>query len=243
MGKKRGTLIDSCLAWCLLRLFPPSTAIINRRTSPSPWQGLCHPSPLEDAIPFGRRWIGVLLPRMRSLWTESLQREHSGVNRLYVNNSIFSVSVKHSQPQSLSCKTWMLIIIFFVCDVGVGEGALLHHCPLVLRLFMWKKLPNIGLLGPIWNNRYNYNRYRYRLQQLSVIKGLAKLKWNDMLKLILELECGEFVVWDHTIAEQLQFVFFQTVANTSHSVMILKAIWMSLMCNWWSTPSQHLSFL
>lgn len=25
---------------------------------------------------------------------------------------------------------------FFVCDVGVGEGALLHHCPLVLRLFM-----------------------------------------------------------------------------------------------------------
>lgn len=53
--KRRGTLIDSCLAWCLLRLFPPSTAIISRRTSPSPWQGLCHPSPLEDAIPFGRR--------------------------------------------------------------------------------------------------------------------------------------------------------------------------------------------
>lgn len=91
---RRGTLIDSCLAWCLLRLFPPSTAIINRRTSPSPWQGLCHPSPLEDAIPFGRRWIGVPLLRMRSVWTESLQREHSGVNRLNVNNSIFDISVR-----------------------------------------------------------------------------------------------------------------------------------------------------
>lgn len=92
--KRRGTLIDSCLAWCLLRLFPPSTAIINRRTSPSPWQGLCHPSPLEDAIPFGRRWIGVPLLRMRPLWTESLQREHSGVNRHNVNNSISDISVK-----------------------------------------------------------------------------------------------------------------------------------------------------
>lgn len=83
--KRRGAVIDSCLAWCLLRLFPPPTAIISRRTSPSPWQRLCHPSPLEDAIPFGRRWIGVPSPRMRSLWTESLQRERSGVNRLYVN--------------------------------------------------------------------------------------------------------------------------------------------------------------
>lgn len=104
---RRGTLIDSCLAWCLLRLFPPSTAIINRRTSPSPWQGLCHPSPLEDAIPFGRRWIGVPLLRMRSVWTESLQREHSGVNRLNVNNSIFDISVrkkkqKNAPPQSSS---------------------------------------------------------------------------------------------------------------------------------------------
>ncbi len=98
--KRRGTLIDSCLAWCLLRLFPPSTAIISRRTSPSPWQGLCHPSPLEDAIPFGRRWIGVPSPRMRSLWTESLQREHSGVNRLYVNTDISDISVENTPPQS-----------------------------------------------------------------------------------------------------------------------------------------------
>lgn len=87
---RRGAMIDSCLACCPLRLFPPSTAIINRRSSPSPWQRLCHPSPLEDAIPFGRRWIGVPLPCMRSLCTESLQREHSGVNRLNVNNSIIS---------------------------------------------------------------------------------------------------------------------------------------------------------
>ncbi len=97
---RRGTLIDSCLAWCLLRLFPPSTAIISRRTSPSPWQSLCHPSPLEDAIPFGRRWIGVPSPCMRSLWTESLQREHSGVNRLYVNTSISDISAKNMPPHS-----------------------------------------------------------------------------------------------------------------------------------------------
>lgn len=92
--KRRGTLIDSCLAWCLLRLFPPPTAIISRRTSPSPWQRLCHPSPLEDAIPFGRRWIGVPSPCMRSLWTESLQMGHSGVNRLSVNTNISNISVR-----------------------------------------------------------------------------------------------------------------------------------------------------
>lgn len=28
---------------------------------------------------------------MRSVWTESLQGEHSGVNRLNVNNSIFDI--------------------------------------------------------------------------------------------------------------------------------------------------------
>lgn len=96
---RRGALIDSCLARCLLRLFPPSTAIINRRTSPLPWQGLCHPSPLEDAIPFGRRWIGVPLLPMRSVWTESLQREHSGVNRLNVNNSIFDIKKKRREKR------------------------------------------------------------------------------------------------------------------------------------------------
>lgn len=41
--KRRGTLIDSCLAWCLPRLFPPSSAIISRRTSPSPWQATVSP--------------------------------------------------------------------------------------------------------------------------------------------------------------------------------------------------------
>lgn len=86
--KRSGAVIDSCLAHCLLRLFPPSTAIISRRTTPSPWQQLCHPSPLEDAIPFGRRWIGVPSPCMRSLRTESLQRGHRGVNRFCVNTSI-----------------------------------------------------------------------------------------------------------------------------------------------------------
>lgn len=98
--KRRGTLIDSCLAWCLLRLFPPSTAIISWRTSPSPWQGTSHPSPLEDAIPFGRRWIGVPSPRMRSVWTEFLQGEHSGINRLYVNTSITDMSVENTPPHS-----------------------------------------------------------------------------------------------------------------------------------------------
>lgn len=96
---RRGPVIDSCLACCPLRLFPPSTAIINRRSSPSPWQRLCHPSPLEDAIPFGRRWIGVPLPCMRSLCTESLQGEHSGENSLNVNNSIISISVKKKEKK------------------------------------------------------------------------------------------------------------------------------------------------
>lgn len=87
--EKRGTVIDSCLAPCLLRLFPPSTAIISKRTSPSAWQQLRHPSPLEDAIPFGRRWIGVPSPCMRSPWTESLQMGHQEGNRLHVNTSLY----------------------------------------------------------------------------------------------------------------------------------------------------------
>lgn len=118
-------MIDSCLAWCLLRLFPPSTAIINRRTSPSPWQGLCHPSPLEDAFPFGRRWIGVPLLRMRSLWTESLQREHSGVNRLNVNNSISDISVKKpKKPKNATARPAIVGCQFreFVYDSGVGDN-------------------------------------------------------------------------------------------------------------------------
>lgn len=96
--KRRGTLIDSCLAWCLPRLFPPSSAIISRRTSPSPWQRLCHPSPLEDAIPFGRRWIGVPSPHMRSLWIERTQ--WCTVNRLYINTSIVNMPVKNTPPHS-----------------------------------------------------------------------------------------------------------------------------------------------
>lgn len=134
--KRRGTLIDSCLAWCLLRLFPPSTAIISRRTSPSPWQGLCHPSPLEDAIPFGRRWIGVPSPRMRSLWTESLQREHSGVNRLYVNTSISDISVENTLPQSdyRPSDSWVSncgICLWWSC----GRRAHLNHSPPLFKYF------------------------------------------------------------------------------------------------------------
>ena len=126
--KRRGTLIDSCLAWCLLRLFPPSTAIISRRTSPSPWQRLCHPSPLEDAIPFGRRWIGVPSPRMRSLWTESLQREHSGVNRLYVNTSISDI-IATTGPAIVS--DWSIWGICLWCRRG--RSAHLHYCPALFK--------------------------------------------------------------------------------------------------------------
>lgn len=127
--KRRGTLIDSCLAWCLLRLFPPSTAIISRRTSPSPWQGLCHPSPLEDAIPFGRRWIGVPSPRMRSVWTESLQREHSGVNRLYVNTSISDISAENTPPQSDHWPSNSWVSNWSIRWCGCGRPANSIYCP------------------------------------------------------------------------------------------------------------------
>lgn len=36
---------------------------------------------------------------MRSVWTESLQREHSGVNRLNVNNSIFDIKKKGGKKE------------------------------------------------------------------------------------------------------------------------------------------------
>lgn len=36
---------------------------------------------------------------MRSVWTESLQREHSGVNRLNVNNSIFDIKKREEKKE------------------------------------------------------------------------------------------------------------------------------------------------
>lgn len=38
---------------------------------------------------------------MRSVWTESLQRERSGVNRLNVNNSIFDIKKKGRKKKEM----------------------------------------------------------------------------------------------------------------------------------------------
>lgn len=66
---------------------------------------------------------------MRSVCTESLQGEHSGVNRLNVNNSIVSISVKNEKKKSAwgyRGKSTALFRIFGISSVKVSEAEFLN---------------------------------------------------------------------------------------------------------------------